>query len=214
MTDNISYKNEILRKIFHLFIIIFPISFYLLGRKNFLFIILPVTTIFVCLDYFRRENILIQNFFTRFFGQILRSHELDGQNLCGVSWMLLAASIVFSVCKVEIAITAFVILTISDAAASLIGRSFISQPFFEKSFAGSASFYFSGIIILFFCGAIFSAGLWFYLFGFFTLFATTVIEARPSLFNIDDNFMIPVSFAFLMTIFDLMWHFTTTNYSF
>lgn len=214
MTDNIPYKNEILRKIIHLFILVLPIGFYFLGRKDFLVILLPITTIFVVMDYFRRENEAIRILFEKLFGIILRQHELDGQKLCGASWMLLSASIVFATCKVEIAVIAFSILAISDAAASLVGRSFISKPFFEKSFAGSVAFGFTGLIILFVCGGIFEANLWFYLFAIFSLFATTLIEARPSLFGIDDNFMVPISFSFAMTLFDWMWDLTTSSYIF
>jgi dolichol kinase len=32
-----------------------------------------------------------------------------------------------------------------------------------------------------------------------------MIEARPSLLDIDDNFSIPMAFSFLMTGFGFMW---------
>ena len=205
MTEYFSFKREIFRKLFHLLILIFPTILYFLGKENSLKIILPLAISMLAIDYFRKKNAVIKFYFEKFFGIILRPHELQENNFCGATWMLLAVSIVFAICKTEIAFTSFVILAICDATASIAGKSFPSKPFFEKSFLGSASFYTSGIIVIFFCAHLFDSKAWFYLFGFVSLFFTTLIEARPSLFKVDDNFSVPVSFALAMTMFSLMW---------
>lgn len=205
--ETISFKREIFRKIFHLGILVFPFLYYFLHKWTALMVVAPATAAVFLLDYYRDQKPQINFYFTKFFGILLRAHELDGKKLCGVTWGLLAATLIFLVCKEEIVITSFAILAISDAAAALVGRTLVSEPFFEKSFAGSVAFYVSGLLVLFFCGSFFDVGLWFYLFGFFALFAATLVEARPSLFEMDDNFTVPVTFATIMTVFDWMWNY-------
>lgn len=206
--SNISINREISRKLFHLLILIFPAMFYFLGRWESLAIIAPIALLVLATDHYRSKYPGLQIYFKRFFGKILRPHEFDGGKFCGATWALLAATLVFLICQEEIAVTAFAILAICDTFAAIIGRTIASKPFFEKSTAGSLAFYISGLLVIFFCGAIFHSRLWFYLFGFFALFCSTIIEARPSFFNVDDNFSVPVSFAAVMTAFDLIWNYS------
>lgn len=179
MTE-ISFGREISRKLFHLLILVFPLMFLELGRWRALYIIAPLTLIVLAADYYRRKYPKIQLYFTKVFGSILRPHELTGEHFCGATWALLAASLIFLTCTKEIVVTSFAILAISDTLAAIIGRSYPSRPFFEKSQLGSAAFYISGLIVLFVCGGTLDSRLWFYLFGFFALFCATIIEARPS----------------------------------
>ena len=197
--------KEILRKSFHLLIIFIPLAFYHFGKLHSLMFFAPITGAIVGIDYFRRKNPLIQNIFVKVFAPLLRPHELVGDKLCGISFVGIATCLCFTLFKSSFAITAFMILAIADTAASLIGKAFLSQPFFEKSVAGSSAFMVSGFIVLLSCGTFFHTSIWFYITGIFSLVCTTLIEARPSLFNVDDNFTIPVSFAAIMTFFDLVW---------
>lgn len=203
-----SFGRESSRKLFHLLILLFPISFHTLGRWKALSIIAPITLIVFAVDYYRRKNLRLQFYFAKSFGLILRDKEVNGENFCGASWALIAASLIFLVCTEEIAVTAFIILAISDTFAAIIGKTFPSKPFFEKSTFGSAAFYISGLIVIFVCGEMFDSKLWFYLFGFFALFCATIIEARPSFFNVDDNFSVPISFSVIMSAFDLIWNYS------
>ena len=122
-----------------------------------------------------------------------------------ISLVFLAACINFLVFKKEIAVTSFSILIISDGLSAIVGKSISSQPFFEKTRAGALAFFISALAVLAVCGAAFHVHLWFYFFGIFSIFCVTMIEARPSLLDIDDNFSIPMAFSFLMTGFDFMW---------
>lgn len=200
--------NEISRKALHLLLILIPMSYNYLGKWQFLTILAPITIVILALDYARCKNAKAKIIFTKIFSTILREHELQGDKLCGASWVFLGACINFAIFKPEIAITGFTILVISDALAALVGKSVTSQPFFEKSFAGSLSFFVSAIIILFVCGNIYDAKFWFYFFGFFAVFCVTMIEARPSLFKLDDNIAIPLFFSGIMTFFDIIWNYT------
>jgi len=201
-----SFKKEIGRKSFHLWLLLLPLIYYQFGKWTSLLIVAPIVTVLFIVDYYRKTNEFLQKYFQKFFKNLLRPQEASAEKLCGATWAGIAACLIFLVCKEPIVIASFMILAISDSMAAIVGKSVSSQPFFEKTRAGSIAFYVSGLIVLFICGAIFDAKLWFYVFAFFSLFMSTAIEARPSFFNLDDNFTIPISFAIFMTAFDWMWN--------
>jgi dolichol kinase len=208
MTENFSIKNEISRKAFHLLILIIPIFYYFFGKSKSLAIFGFIAFVVILTDFLRHKNDKIKFYFEKFFNKILRNHELEKGKFCGASWMFFSAIPIIAICKPLTVITSLGILAICDAMASIIGKSFSSsQRFFEKSLVGSCAFYISGLFVLFFCGGVFNASIMFYVFGFTSLFFATIIEARPSLFALDDNFTVPTTFASMITMFDLMWHF-------
>ncbi|MBM3579946.1 MAG: hypothetical protein FJX34_04155 [Alphaproteobacteria bacterium] len=153
----------------------------------------------------RKTNPQIQNIFLKFFGKILRPHEIEPGKLCAASYTLIATCITFFFFKKEIAITGFLIMVISDTLSALVGKAIQSPAFFEKTILGTAAFGFSALIILITCGIIFHMPFWFYFFGLFAVFCVTMVEARPSFLAIDDNLTIPLTFCFLMTGFHFMW---------
>ncbi len=204
--EGFSVGREILRKIFHLILLSFPAFYYFLGQELALKIIAPAAIVVVSFDYLRSKSNVINRIFLFCFGAIMRQKEKDNTRLTGTSYALIAAVIIFLLVKEEIIIASFLILAICDLAASLIGKSIKSRPFYEKSLAGSVAFYIFGILIVFLVGSVYNLGIFYYIFAIIALFFTTIIEARPSLLKIDDNFTIPFTFAFLMSIFDLMWN--------
>lgn len=204
----ISLKNEAYRKLFHLLLLAAPALYYSLGKWTSVAIFASYAAIIVTLDYTRRTNPAVQNIFSKLFGFILRPHELQGNKLCGASWVALSACFNFLLFPESIAMTAFIILAISDSAAAIIGRNFPSEPFFEKTKNGSAAFFITAFAILIGCGIFYHSGFWFYFFGAFTVAVVTLVEARPSLFQIDDNFLIPIAFSLTMTIFNVMWNYS------
>ncbi len=200
--------TESYRKFLHLLLIIIPLTFIFLGKWKTIIILSPVTIFVVSFDYMRRENDAVKILFAKIFGKILRPHELDGAKLCGASWVFLGATINFAVFSPAIAVTSFLILVISDALAALVGKSIASQPFFEKSFSGSMAFFISALMILILCGIYYHCGVSFYLFGIFAVLCVTIVEARPSLIAIDDNFSIPIIFSIVMSFFDILWNYS------
>lgn len=199
---------ESYRKSLHLLLILIPMIFIFLGREATFFILLPITVFVVGMDYMRRKNPAIKTLFEKIFGTILRPHELTGEKLCGSSWVFMGALLNFGIFSKEIAVTGFLILVISDAMASLVGKAVVSQKFYEKSVAGSAAFFLSAFAILIACGISYHVGFSFYLFGIFTIFCVTLVEARPSFTGIDDNFSIPIVFAVVMSFFDILWNYS------
>ncbi len=204
----ISLRNEIYRKLFHILLVIIPLTYCSLGKWISVTIFAAAAAIVVSLDYSRRKNLVVQNIFVKLFGIILREHERNGNNLCGASWVALAATINFLFFPAEIAVAAFFILAISDASAAIIGRNFPSEPFFEKTKNGTLAFFISALIILVSCGMFYHSSFWYYFFGVFAVIIVTLLEARPSFLRIDDNFLIPIGFSTTMMIFNVMWNFS------
>lgn len=195
-----------MRKSLHLLLFAIPASYLLLGELS-LKIFAAIALVVPSLDYLRRKSASLNKTFVTILGAVLRQHELDGKKLCGASWVALSAFFTFYTFKAEIAVTAFTVLVISDTCAALIGKSFASEKFFEKSVVGSSAFFVSALLVVFCSGVYFDAKFSFYIFGLIAAAFTTIIEARPSLFNVDDNFTIPVSFALVASFLDLVWHY-------
>ncbi len=207
MISIISIKDEIYRKIFHLLLILVPVGYYFLEKWKLLAILIPISIIVISLDFYRRKNQKIQSYFIKIFGPILREHKIEQNKFCSASYACFAITIMFLLFKSEIAILGTFILIICDSAAAIIGRNFQSEPFFEKTLYGSAAFFISGILVLIACGSHHNFKASLYIFGLFSLFVATMIEARPGLLNIDDNFTAPFSFTLTLSIFDLIWNY-------
>jgi len=199
--------NELKRKSLHFLLILIPILFCILGKTLSMIILIPLTSAIVWLDYMRFKNQKIHDIFTKFFRNILRPHELEERKLCGVSFVALSASLNFLIFPKEIAVAGFTILVISDSLAAIIGKSIVSQPFYEKSFAGSTAFFISAVAVVIILGIYFDVKFLFYFFGFLCALFVAILEARPSIFKIDDNFLIPTAFCLPMEFFNLMWNF-------
>lgn len=203
MSNQISLKQEIWRKSNHLLIAILPISYIFLSKFILLCAIIPVCLGIIIADFWRQKNEKVALIFNKIFGKILREHEKN--NLCGASYFSFAALVIFGFFPKIIAINAFLILAICDSLAAIIGRSMQTRPFFEKSVAGSLAFFISALVIIGVTGAIFKQDILYYLFGAIAIVVTTIIEARPSLLNLDDNITIPFAFSLTLLAFNTIW---------
>ncbi len=200
------YKREIQRKLFHILTIAWlPIAYIFLAKKTMLCIIYPMAVLIIAADFYRHKNIIIGKIFHFTFGHILRESEFEEESWTGATFVALSAIITFTVFPKNIAICAFFILAISDCLAALIGKKMTSKEFFEKSVAGSITFGISALIILITCGIFTHQGPAYYFFGIFAVFATTIIEARPSFLALDDNLTIPLVFSTVMMFFAIVW---------
>jgi dolichol kinase len=201
-----NYRLEVERKIFHILVILsLPIFYIFTSKLQILAILAPLTAIVAAADFYRHRLPAIKKIFNIAFGHILREHEMADKGWTGATFVMLSALITFAIFPKNIAICAFIILAVSDCLAALVGKGVKSKEFFEKSLAGSIAFGVSGFLILLICGLFTGQSLAYYFFGTFAVFVTTIIEARPSFLNFDDNFTIPISFASVMMFFALLW---------
>ena len=128
MTSEITYKQEIMRKLFHVATIILPVSLFIIDDKEvFLWILIPLTLFVVTAELSRGYIKFIDRLFILLFGAIMREHEVERkgkglQKLTGTSYLLISASLCLYFFPVIVTVAAFLILTISDTCAALIGR--------------------------------------------------------------------------------------------
>ena len=199
-------NQEIQRKIFHLFLIIIPLTFLSLDKEKFLIFFTPLALIVILADFARCRSDLVAKILLGIFKKIMRHHEIEGKKMSGASWVFLSAWLNFTFFDPIIAVIGFNILIFADSAAAIIGKSFKSKPFYEKSQAGSLAFLVVSLLVILIGGIYFNCRLIFFLFAAFIALFITYLEAYPSLHNIDDNFIIPLTFGVSMSLLNFMWH--------
>lgn len=195
----IEYKNEVIRKLIHLFSLSIPVIYFFISKETALYILVPVTLIFLIIDVVRYYNPQVGGLFYTIFGFLLRKHERDEKKkrLNGATNILLSAIICVLIFPKLLFVTAFAVLIVSDISSALVGRKFGKRRFLAKSFAGFLAFLISGFIIIFFTPKVeyFIAE---YLIGFVSVFFGGLAES--SSLEIDDNISVPISISAVMWI--------------
>lgn len=194
----IHYRDELVRKLIHLFSLSIPIIYYLIPTSISITILAIFTAVAVIIELGRFFLPQFAVPFYKVFGFLLRKHELDEKrkNLTGASYVLISALICAIIFPKVIFVTAFTILIISDTMAALIGRKFGKHRFLRKSFEGTLSFFISASIVVLFTPKIGNFPLE-YLIGIIAAFIGAIVENISYGFA-DDNLSIPLSVGFTM----------------
>jgi len=201
----IHYKDEILRKLIHLCSLSIPVVYYFIPRSLALVILGIMTAIALFFDLGRYLSSTIGKIFYRFFGFMLRQHELDHKkrNLNGATYVLLSAFICVLIFPKIIVVTAFAILIICDTTAALIGRRFGKHKFLFKSLEGTLAFFLSGVVVVLLSPKIeyrFSE----YMIGIVATAFGAIVE-NVSFGLADDNLVIPISVGAAMWLLYLLF---------
>ena len=193
------YRIELIRKAIHFCSISIPIFYFFTPRPIALTILLPCTLAFIAVDLARYYNHQVENWFYNTFGWLLRKHESDRdkKTLNGATYVLIAATLTVLIFPKLIAVTAFVILIVSDMTSALIGRRFGKHRFLAKSLEGSSAFFISACVIIALVPKI-EYQLGEYIIGIVAAAIGAVIEALP--IYLDDNLTIPLSVGAAMWI--------------
>jgi dolichol kinase len=194
----IQYKDELYRKLIHLTSLSIPIVYYFITAETAALILGILAGVALVIDLGRYIHPEIGKIFYKYFGFLLREHELDHKkkNLNGATYVLISALISVLIFPKVIFISAFSILIISDSLAALIGRKFGKHKFLSKSLEGTLTFFVSACIVILFTpkvGGFFDE----YLIGFIAAFVGAIVE-NISFKLIDDNLSIPLSVGFTM----------------
>jgi len=194
----IQYKDELFRKLIHLTSLSIPIIYYFITTETAALILGILAGLALIIDLGRYIHPEIGKVFYKFFGFLLREHELDHKkkNLNGATYVLISALISVLIFPKVIFISAFSILIISDSLAALIGRKFGKHKFLSKSLEGTLTFFVSACIVILFTpkvGGFFEE----YLIGFISAFVGAIVE-NISFKLVDDNLSIPLSVGFTM----------------
>jgi len=194
----IQYKDELFRKLIHLTSLSIPIIYYFITTETAALILGILAGLALIIDLGRYIHPEIGKVFYKFFGFLLREHELDHKkrNLNGATYVLISALISVLIFPKVIFISAFSILIVSDSLAALIGRKFGKHKFLSKSLEGTLTFFVSACIVILFTpkvGGFFEE----YLIGFISAFVGAIVE-NISFKLVDDNLSIPLSVGFTM----------------
>jgi len=194
----IQYKDELFRKLIHLTSLSIPIIYYFISTETASIILGILAGLALIIDLGRYLHPEIGKVFYKFFGFLLREHELDHKkrNLNGATYVLISALISVLIFPKVIFISAFSILIISDSLAALVGRKFGRHQFLSKSLEGTLTFFISACIVILFTpkvGGFFEE----YLIGFIAAFVGAIVE-NISFKLVDDNLSIPLSVGFTM----------------
>lgn len=199
--NQITYKQELLRKSIHLCSLSMPLFYYHFDYALTMKVIVPLLIIILSLDLLSKEGRILHNFIFKYFGSMLREHEKSNDKfvLNGASWVLISAVLIFFIFPKILAITSFVILIISDLSAALIGRRFGKTSLFDKTWEGTFAFFISSSLIVYFIFTILpEQNYYFLIFSIFSSLITAFVEAASKKLKIDDNISIPTSFCSLM----------------
>jgi dolichol kinase len=194
----IQYKDELYRKLIHLFSLSIPIVYYFISTETAAIILGILAALALIIDWGRYHHPETGKFFYNIFGFLLREHELDHKkkNLNGATYVLISALISVLIFPKVIFISAFSILIISDSLAALIGRKFGRRKFLSKSLEGTLTFFVSACIVILFTPKV-SGFFEEYLIGFIAAFIGAIVE-NISFKLVDDNLSIPLTVGFTM----------------
>ncbi len=193
----ISYQQELLRKLIHLFSLSIPIVYFHMDRIVALAILLPLALLAISLDFLSKGENGFSRFIKKYLGAMMRAHEKKKNKvvLNGASWVLISAYLTILIFPKLLAVTGFAILIISDLTAALVGRKFGKHPLFNKSWEGTLSFMGSAMLVVLFIGISVSAPWTFYIAGIIGAIAAAFVEAAAKILKADDNLTIPLSFG-------------------
>ena len=179
--------------------------YFVVDKSTALWFLIPITLAFVIVDVAIHRSGVVREFILRFFGSLMRSHELrvDKFMLNGATYVLLSACMCVIVFPKIIAITAFTILIVSDICAALIGRRYGKHPFLDKSLEGTIAFAVSAFIVVFIIARSVNAPFSYVLSGCIASVIGALVENVSPRLKLDDNVSIPVSIGATQWIFGL-----------
>jgi len=205
-------KEEIGRKLLHLFALLMPVGIFYLPKRSFPDYAAPLILAFilaVCLsvEYLRSNDPAVQNIFIRFFGFMLRKEE--SFIITGATWVVgssLLCSILF-IRHPHIAFIAMTLFILGDAAAALVGLSIGRIKIGNKSLEGSLGCFFLCLGLFYFVfpyvpgllnpwgGKAPAVMIWTVSF-IVTLFELIPLKVSPEI-TINDNLAVPVIAGFV-----------------
>ncbi len=199
-TNNISYTQEIFRKSIHLCSLSIPILYCFMDRSTALLILVPLTILTLAIDIARHFVPFVRNIIARYFGQMMRTHELDSKRLLlsGATYVLLSATMCVYVYPKVIAVTAFAIMIVSDICSALYGRRFGKHKFLDKSREGTIAFIVSAFCVVAVIGLTFRAPFEYIVLGAIGAIIGGIVEAASIRLKMDDNLSIPLSIGITM----------------
>jgi dolichol kinase len=186
----------IYRKSIHLSSLWIPFTYHFLDFFEMLLVVLFSTTVVLLWDRNRNKKNALGKFIRHInkithLDKVLKTHEKNG--LTGASLMMVSTLLCMMLFEKEIVIIALTILVVCDTLACLVGIKY-GKPCktTKKSILGSQAFFISSIIVSFPLAHLYDLPL---IPLFISVMAATYFEHCSNIIEIDDNFIIPISFC-------------------
>lgn len=190
--ENISFKQELIRKATHMGALVIPGGYYFLGleRKTAFLIMLVIGLGMLIIDISRMRGWwLWRKVFSHVIGPVIRQHEKDG-DFIGATYILLTSCLTIFLYQKPIAIAALSFIIVGDSFAAVIGRKYGRIKFSNKSLEGSLACLFGTMIV-----ATLTPGIPLSV-GLLGAVVATLVEAWP--FGVDDNVSVPLLSGLVM----------------
>ena len=190
-----TYRNEIWRKLFHLSSTFIALA-YLVIERNVMVVALGVLVALALLyELLRRSRGPMARMLDAFSGHIVR--DAEASTLTGATYVTIGALLAVALFDKPIAIAVLLIMSISDALASLVGRRWGSVRFLAKSLQGSAAFFVTALILSLIAlrGDVLACMI--------GAAVATVVEAaglKLGRHQLDDNLSVPLATGITMTL--------------
>lgn len=144
------HKHEVPRKVFHSSIGFLTLWLYTQGIQfsQVTPVLMALFFIIFTTDFLRFRNAKLNKLYCTFLGPLMREREVN-QSYNGVIWYLLGLVIVFSLFPKDVSLMSVLLLSWADTAASTVGRAYghltprISS---RKSLAGSLASFATGVV--------------------------------------------------------------------
>jgi len=201
--DFTNYNLELKRKIFHCLSIVFPILYFFVSKLTIIIVLMLFTGAVLTLDISRHYNVKIQGLVDKFFTSIMRPEEISGSfKLSGASYMFLGFFISAVLFSKGTAISAFLVLIVSDSAAAIIGKQVGTPLKNGKTVEGCIAFGMTAFLI-----GMLSYTFQTYTASFMSIIVASVIatlvEYHSSAYKINDNIAIPISYGLVISLWGL-----------
>jgi dolichol kinase len=186
--------SETLRKSIHLSSLVIPLGYRFVldyNRRVAFVLVLMALVISLVVEFHRFWQRSFRKTFHRFFGTILRKHEM--KDFTGATYLLVSSLICIAFFDEPIAAASIAFLSIGDTFAALIGMNFGKRKFLRnnKSLEGSLACFVSCAIF----GLWWLSNPWMAVIG-----ALTATAAELGKLPLDDNIKIPFTSALVMSI--------------
>jgi dolichol kinase len=192
--NKISFASELKRKLIH--ISSSWIAFACLFLSKDIMLVIIGSAFFGCLlfDVFRVYSKGFNDFYLKYIGPVLRSHEYHIKKITftGATYLMFAALLCIIIFPREVAFAAILLMTIGDAAAAIVGKSYGKVNIFTKTLEGSIAFFVSGLIIIVLMPKLTTDPNELYV-GIAAVILTSIIEVMP--LKLDDNITVPLVFG-------------------
>jgi dolichol kinase len=191
--DQLKPGNEIKRKVIHLGTALFPLLyFFYLTQEQMVVILVIFTMVFLSAELIRYHWPWAKNLFASIFFPLLREDE-KYRYLTGATLFLISTTVIVILFEKTIAVTAVLILSVSDSLAAVVGKTLGRHRFLAKSWEGSTTFFLCSMLMLRIFVPQLSVGEMLLVAG-----PVTLVEAMS--LPVNDNLTIPVAAAVLLKL--------------